>query len=420
MVDGGVTEALSALFDCDPDAADHGELARIVRSARVVRGFLDALDVRVARRSRHLAESAGASPAASAGTAAMVLGDLGRRSPKDVKAAVARAAACSVMPSMESALAAGKVSAGHVDAVAAAARRLDDAGRSELAATEADLVVFAQCEPVSAFERRVRDVATRIMARDGGDVAELQCHRDASRIRRWIDESTGMHCTLFELDAIRDAELWTVLDAHVAASKQDDSAGRPFDELVVDAVLSAITVSGTQPTRRVPEVSVLVDLDTLLHGLHEHSVCELSNGNPIPAATVRRMAREATIVPIVLDGDGLALDHGRARRTASADQRRALRAMHRTCAHPHCAVAFERCRIHHLRHWTAGGSTDLDNLIPLCTRHHHDVHEGNWTLSMAPDRIITLTRPDGTTHYCGPSIDGTRPGRSRGGRERPG
>ena len=46
--------------------------------------------------------------------------------------------------------------------------------------------------------------------------------------------------------------------------------------------------------------------------------------------------------------------------------------------------------------------TDLDNLLPLCTRHHHDVHDGGWQLKLTPDRHLTITYPDGTTNHTGP------------------
>ena len=38
-------------------------------------------------------------------------------------------------------------------------------------------------------------------------------------------------------------------------------------------------------------------------------------------------------------------------------------------------------------------------------KHHDDVHEGGWTLTMTPDRIATWTRPDGTTYWTGTTID---------------
>jgi hypothetical protein len=141
--------------------------------------------------------------------------------------------------------------------------------------------------------------------------------------------------------------------------------------------------------------------------LHANSVCELADGTPLPVSVVRQMACEAEIIPVVLDGDGRALDIGRGARLATEAQRQALRAMHRTCIHPDCQVPFDECRIHHIVPWERGGTTDLANLAPLCEsrKHHHDVHEGGWTVTMTADRIATWTRPDGTTYWTGSTID---------------
>jgi hypothetical protein len=68
-------------------------------------------------------------------------------------------------------------------------------------------------------------------------------------------------------------------------------------------------------------------------------------------------------------------------------------------------VSFRHCRIHHVNDWVAGGVTDVDNLIPLCAAHHHLVHEGGWTLTLRPDRTITLIRPDGIVHHEGTSLN---------------
>jgi hypothetical protein len=108
----------------------------------------------------------------------------------------------------------------------------------------------------------------------------------------------------------------------------------------------------------------------------------------------------------VLNGEGEILDVGRSERTANRQQRRALRAMHRTCGHPDCTVGFSACRIHHIKWWWKHlGSTDIDNLLPLCERHHHLVHEGGWILTMTPDRATTWTRPDGVVAHTGDSTD---------------
>ncbi len=138
-------------------------------------------------------------------------------------------------------------------------------------------------------------------------------------------------------------------------------------------------------------------------------MCELSDGQSLPVSTVRQLACEAEIIPIVLNGQGRAMDVGRAARLATPAQRHALRAMHATCMYPTCSVPFDDCRIHHIIPWEHGGMSDLDNLGPLCesAKHHHLVHEGGWNLTMTPERIATWTRPDGTTFHTGTTIDRT-------------
>ena len=150
----------------------------------------------------------------------------------------------------------------------------------------------------------------------------------------------------------------------------------------------------------------MIDLRTLTDGRNEHSVCELEDGTPLPVDTMRRLLCDCEVLPAVLSSQGEALGVGRSSRTATRPQRRALRAMYRTCAHPDCTVGFGACRIHHIRWWWRDlGRTDLDNLIPLCERHHHLVHEGGWGLTMTPDRVTTWTRPDGSVAHHGTSID---------------
>ena len=154
---------------------------------------------------------------------------------------------------------------------------------------------------------------------------------------------------------------------------------------------------GTSADSNVPEICVVTSLDRLLDDCCGHGLCETSDGEALTAASLRRMLCDAVVYPTVLGGSGEVLDSGRARRTVNRKQRRALRAMHRTCGHPGCTVPFESCRIHHVRWWTRDhGPSDIDNLLPLCEGHHHLVHEGGWNLTMTPDRVATWTRPDGT------------------------
>jgi hypothetical protein len=140
-------------------------------------------------------------------------------------------------------------------------------------------------------------------------------------------------------------------------------------------------------------MGVIVDAQTLIEGLHERSHVDVDGGGSLPVDVLRRLACEAEILPIVLGGPSGVLDVGRGQRMATARQRAALRALHPTCGVPGCTVAFEHTQIHHNRWWRHGGRTDIDNMVPMCSKHHHDVHEGGWTLTIGPNRQITWTPP---------------------------
>jgi hypothetical protein len=127
----------------------------------------------------------------------------------------------------------------------------------------------------------------------------------------------------------------------------------------------------------------------------------------IPWAVLADLAAEAdvgTVVVrngVVLHAPGR-LDLGRASRVASRAQRRALRGLYATCAIPGCAVKYDNCKLHHVIWWEHGGATDLHNLLPLCERHHHCVHDRGWILSLGPHRQLRVQTPDGQVMTTGP------------------
>jgi len=357
MLAGDVVDVVREVAATDPTTCDPAELTTLAANVHRLQCWLDSVDAALVVRQRHLAAAEG------------------RRSAREVEAAVERATVCQAMPEVHAALADGTVSAGHADAIARATNRLADHERAELAAMAPTLVDTASRTSVETFSRRVRELAPRL-SRDEG----LRHHeklRTQRAVRRWTD-CDGMCHTQISLDPEADGRLSAAFDAALAAEQAKPDNGRTFDQLRADAFMSMVTAAPATGCRRQAELLVIVDLQTLQGGLHEASVCETFDGQPLPPATVRRLACEAEIIPIVLGGDGRVLDVGRARRLATEDQRRALRAMHRTCAAPDCPVRFGDCDIHHLKEWREGGVTNLQNLVPLCSKHHHLVHEGRW------------------------------------------
>jgi hypothetical protein len=175
-------------------------------------------------------------------------------------------------------------------------------------------------------------------------------------------------------------------------------AGRTPDRnrLAADG-LGRLVAGGHQQRRPLEaDITLIADHDAVTTGDdHEHSICETSDGLPIPPESVRRLLCNGRITPIIVDVDGNVLDAGRTIRHANRQQRRALRAMYRTCAFADCDIAFDRCEIHHIVPWEHGGPTDLINLIPICSRHHHVVHEGGWHTELLDDRTLVIRQPDG-------------------------
>jgi hypothetical protein len=78
---------------------------------------------------------------------------------------------------------------------------------------------------------------------------------------------------------------------------------------------------------------------------------------------------------MVLGGDSELLDLGHGERYFTPAQRRAVARRDGHCTYPACTRPAAWCDIHHLRWWSRGGRTDLDNAALLCERHHTLVHQ---------------------------------------------
>jgi len=50
------------------------------------------------------------------------------------------------------------------------------------------------------------------------------------------------------------------------------------------------------------------------------------------------------------------------------------------CAVPGCDVDASRCEAHHITYWEHHGETSVSNMVLLCSKHHHMVHEGRWRI----------------------------------------
>jgi hypothetical protein len=121
------------------------------------------------------------------------------------------------------------------------------------------------------------------------------------------------------------------------------------------------------------------------------------------------MACTAGIIPMVLDGRSIPLDHGRDKRFAQPGQRIALGVQWSTCSIADCQIPYGWCDIHHIDEFELGGRTDLKRLTPACDHCHDLLHSPGWTVDKLADGSVVTTAPDGRTWHRWPNRRRTEP-----------
>ncbi|WP_341230923.1 HNH endonuclease signature motif containing protein [Nocardioides salarius] len=136
-------------------------------------------------------------------------------------------------------------------------------------------------------------------------------------------------------------------------------------------------------------VVVTMTLDSLKDGL---VAATLDTGDRISAATARRLACEAGVVPVVLGGKSQPLDVGRAKRYFTSGQRIAMGIRDGGCTAKGCDAPPAMCHAHHDDPWSCHGHTDLDRGRLLCPFHHRRIHDPEYEVDVGADNQVTFHR----------------------------
>jgi hypothetical protein len=311
------------------------------------------------------------------------------------------------VPVFGEALAEGNVTSAHVDALSSGLKILGEQS-DKLIERAPELLVTAQTMTADEFTKFVRRTAQTLI--DDGGVDRFEKQRRQAFLRHWID-ADGMTNLYGKFDPERGSIVSALLDAGVEAMFHSgdrevpvecDASVEPNDHRRALALVGLLqsrpdsdslgrALSGAtcdRPARA--EIVVHIDYELLASAVGEAGMggarkCRTLSGSELTVETIRRLACEAEIILLVLDGKSVPLDVGKSKRLATAYQRRALAAVHETCAIAGCSVKFTHCEPHHIEYWENGGPTDLNNLVPLCSRHHHAAHEGGWKLKLNPE-----------------------------------
>jgi hypothetical protein len=203
--------------------------------------------------------------------------------------------------------------------------------------------------------------------------------------RRLSMSTTDDGCLLISglFDPVGGAALRSALEPLARKSGEHDDRGR--DQRLADALVELASKGGKQQV----QLQVTSSIETLL-GLVGAPGAEMEFSLPISSTSVERFACDCSITRVLMQ-DSVVIDVGRATRVISGPRRRALNARDRHCVWPGCERPASWCDGHHLVHWIHGGSSDLENQVLLCARHHWKVHEGDWQLVKSDDgRIIPI------------------------------
>ena len=221
---------------------------------------------------------------------------------------------------------------------------------------------------------------------DAKRYAEEQARQAEDRRLRLSTAEDGSLLISGILDPVGGAVVRNALEPLARVSGAHDD--RDLEQRFGDAIVELASRGGGQ---QAVQLQVTTSIETLL-GLSGAPGAENEFTPPISAKTVERWACDCSLTRILMQ-DSVVIDVGRSERVIKGPRRRALISRDQHCQWTDCERPASWCDGHHLVHWIHGGSTELENQVLLCGRHHWKVHEGGWQLIKTDDGRIVPVAP---------------------------
>ncbi|MCJ1685261.1 HNH endonuclease signature motif containing protein [Rathayibacter sp. VKM Ac-2928] len=195
----------------------------------------------------------------------------------------------------------------------------------------------------------------------------------------------------------------------IARTLRDNGDPRTLQQLSVDAAVDLLCdgdIAGTTPNKEhrpdptfVPgiraEIRLTLAASTAV-GLDD-APADLDGYGPVPAEIARELIRTAASFTRVLTDPetGAVVSVGRTHRVPPPQMRLHLQLRDQTCRFAGCTRPATTSEADHTLEWRNGGETSLENLVSLCTSHHHLRHGDQWTYDQVDDVTIVWTSPTG-------------------------
>jgi hypothetical protein len=279
------------------------------------------------------------------------------------------------LPLVAAAFAAGDISLRHAQVIAKATTAKRAGTMSQV---EDKLVDIAREHTPKDLSGVVQSLTDAIDG-DGGAQADAEAYdANALYMSSTLD---GRWDIKGSCDRLTGEVIMAALDARMACDRQKHDArrapARRMDALfeICRRPLDAGELGESHGVR--PHLTLVADVDDLpgaTPGLLTKVRGDLRRNGHLSATTLDLLLCDCDVSRVIMAGKSEVLDVGRATRTVTAAQWKALVVRDRHCQAPGCDRPPEACQAHHIVHWTRGGPTNLENLQLLCWHHHRHRH----------------------------------------------
>ncbi len=185
----------------------------------------------------------------------------------------------------------------------------------------------------------------------------------------------------------------------LATSQADESGERTesFAKCKADAlaeIAESYLANGPASSSSADRYQVMLHVSAETLTNNDGDISHIEDGPRVSAETSRRICCDAGISVLSEDEDGTPLNIGRKTRVIPPAMRRALKTRDKICRFPGCTHRYF-IDGHHIKHWSDGGETSLDNLVQLCRHHHRLVHEGGFSCQKNAEAKLEFHNAEG-------------------------
>lgn len=223
-----------------------------------------------------------------------------------------------------------------------------------------------------------------------GYLRQLRASRPKRYVKFW-DDDDGMVSFRGRLDPMDAIPLRTWLEDQVRKGRRSQRKVHPSErlgdgQLAADALadLAQHRLGCQDPGSHSKSMIVVqVNAEDLKAGTGP-ALCHGYAG-PICVEMLGQLLTNVGVAPAIMGSNGLPMFLGMSSRFFSPAQKLAIALRDGGCAR--CGKPIAYCDVHHIKFWSHGGPTDIDNGVLLCSACHHQLHDFGWVIEVVEGEV---------------------------------